>query len=79
MYMVPHKIKTNLSLKIALGIEKMFYENRKSNFITYLLNLFKKMEQKNNNGFGVSILDIDYSTLVDFIYDHYSYFHNKVL
>ncbi|UZQ30559.1 MAG: hypothetical protein OHM56_03220 [Spiroplasma phoeniceum] len=73
------KIKTNLSLKTALVIEKMFYENSKIDFMIYLSNLFKKMEQKDNTGWGGSILDTDHSTLVDFIYDHYSYFHDKVL
>ncbi|UZQ30665.1 MAG: ribosome-inactivating family protein [Spiroplasma phoeniceum] len=73
------KIKTNLSLKTALGIEKMFYENRKTDFMIYLSNLFKKMEQKDNTAWLGSITDTDHSTLVDFIYEHYSYFHNKVL
>lgn len=72
------KIKLKISLKTALGIEKMFFENNQHKFKEYLKELFKKIPKNDNTGAGGSIKNDDYDLMKNFIFNNYSYFHNAI-
>ncbi|XP_072387217.1 uncharacterized protein [Diabrotica undecimpunctata] len=71
----PDEIKVGLSLKTALGIEKVYFEVSDIEFRKYLRTLFKTVRQITETGLFGSIKNQDYDVMVDYMFEHYAYFH----
>ncbi|XP_050504214.1 uncharacterized protein LOC114337611 isoform X3 [Diabrotica virgifera virgifera] len=71
----PDEIKVGLSLKTALGIEKIYFEVSDTEFKKYLRTLFKTVRQTTGTGLFGSIQKQDHDVMVDYMFEHYAYFH----
>uniref|UniRef100_A0A6P7FFZ1 Uncharacterized protein LOC114327679 n=1 Tax=Diabrotica virgifera virgifera TaxID=50390 RepID=A0A6P7FFZ1_DIAVI len=74
----PYSLKLSISYETALGIEKAFFEQEEDMFRNYTKTLIQSVKQFDGISWHADIKETDYDLFVNFLFDRYSHFRNKL-